>query len=113
MKRTSRQLLVLCITLSLPLLLTVPALADSGNVSQVESFIKNLIDAVAGLAGLIATGFFVVGGFRYITSSGNPTHLERAKRTIIFSATGLAITIAAYVLTNIVSGLATSAFGGS
>jgi len=37
--------------------------------------------------------------------------LEHAKRTIIFSALGLAITIAAFVLSNIVASLATSAFG--
>jgi type IV secretion system pilin len=112
MKHLGTKLTALVITIGLPILLTGTALADSGSVGQIESFIKSLIDAVAGLAGLIATGFFVVGGFRYITSSGNPTHLEHAKRTIIYSAIGLAITIAAYVLTNIVSGLASSAFGG-
>jgi hypothetical protein len=112
MKDLGRRFTALVIMLGLPVLLTHPAFADSGSVSQIESFIKSLIDAVAGLAGLIATGFFVVGGLRYITSSGNPNHLEHAKRTIIYSATGLAITIAAYVLTNIVSSLATNAFGG-
>lgn len=87
--------------------------ADSAtaDVSQVSSFLKNVIEALAGLAGLVATGFFVVGGFSYITSSGNPQRLEKAKRTILFSAIGLAITIAAFVLSDIVSGLASSAFG--
>ncbi len=85
--------------------------AATGDVSQVEGFLKSVIQSIAGLAGLIATGFFVVGGLRYITSSGHPEHLERAKRTIMFSATGLAITIAAFVLSNIVTGLASSAFG--
>lgn len=83
----------------------------TADVSQVSSFIKSVIQALAGLAGLVATGFFVVGGFSYITSSGNPQKLEKAKRTILFSAIGLAITIAAFVLSNIISGLASSAFG--
>jgi hypothetical protein len=94
-----------------PWILGSSALAASANVGQIESFIQSVIQAIAGLAGLVATGFFVIGGFRYITSSGNPEHLERAKRTIMFSATGLAITIAAFVLSNIVTSLATSAFG--
>ncbi|MHB1865433.1 MAG: Mbov_0395 family pilin-like conjugal transfer protein [Candidatus Saccharimonadales bacterium] len=84
----------------------------TADVSQVSSFIKSVIEALAGLAGLVATGFFVVGGFSYITSSGNPQKLEKAKRTILFSAIGLAITIAAFVLSNIISNLASSAFGG-
>lgn len=85
--------------------------AATANVSQVEDFIRSIIQILAGLAGLVATGFFVVGGFTYITSSGNPEHLDRAKRTITWSAIGLAITIAAFVISNIVVTLAHGAFG--
>jgi hypothetical protein len=99
-------------TLFLPIVFSSTVYADSNNVGQIESFIKNVITAIAGLSGLVATGFFVIGGFHYITSSGNPQHLDKAKRTIIYSAAGLAVTIGAFVLSNIVSGLATSAFGG-
>jgi TRAP-type C4-dicarboxylate transport system permease small subunit len=103
--------IVVIASVFLPVAITSCVYADTAGVSQVESFIKNLITAVASLSGLVATAFIVVGGFRYITSSGNPQHLERAKRTLIYSATGLAITIAAFVLSNIVTNLANSAFG--
>lgn len=99
------------VAVGLPLLIAHPALAADGSVSQVESFIRNIIKVVAGLAGLVATGFFVVGGFGYITSSGNPERLDRAKHTLIYSGIGLAIVIAAFVISNIVTDLATSAFG--
>jgi len=88
-----------------------PALASDGSVGQVESFIRSIIKVIAGLAGLVATGFFVVGGFGYITSSGNPEHLDRSKQTLLYASMGLAITIGAFVLSNIVTSLATSAFG--
>jgi hypothetical protein len=65
------------------------------------------------LAGLVAAGFFVWGGVGYITSSGNPETLDRSKKTIFYSAIGLAIVLGAFVLTNIVSDLATGAFGTS
>ncbi len=84
----------------------------SANVSQVSSFMKSIIQIMAGLAGLLATAYFVVGGFNYITSSGNPQRLEKAKRTILYSAIGLSITIAAFVISNIVSSLASKSFGG-
>lgn len=96
----------------LPMLLTQPVFADTAGVSNVESFIKSVITILASLAGLVATGFFVVGGFTYITSSGKPERLDRAKRTIVYSALGLSITIAAFVISNIVTSLATNAFGG-
>ncbi len=110
-KHTKMKFLALYIAVGLPVVLTHPVFAATAGVDQVESFIKSVITVLAGLAGLIATGFFVVGGFSYITSSGNPEHLDRAKRTIMFSAFGLAITIAAFVISNIVTTLATNAFG--
>lgn len=99
--------------MGVPFVLTSTALAQSaGEVGQVENFIRSVIQVIAGLAGLIATGFFVVGGFGYITSSGNPETLEKSKRTLIYSGMGLAITIGAFVLSNIVTTLASNAFGG-
>ena len=101
------------IAAGLPFILSTTAFADVAGVSNVENFIKSIITVIAGLAGLVATGFFVVGGFTYITSSGNPEHLDRAKRTLMFSGMGLAITIAAFVISNIVVTLATTAFGSN
>ena len=101
--------------MSLPLILADPAAAASSSpsgVSNVESFIRNIITIFAGLAGLVATGFFVAGGFTYITSSGNPEQLDKAKRTLTWSAVGLAIVIAAFALANIVTTIAKQAFEG-
>ena len=92
-------------------LFTPNVLAISGEIVQVESFIRNIIKVIAGLAGLVATGFFVIGGFGYITSSGNPEHLDRAKRTLLWSGIGLAIVIAAFVISNIIVSIATNSFG--
>jgi hypothetical protein len=105
------KVVALFVALGLPLVLAHPAFAADGNVTQVENFIRSVIKVIAGLAGLVATGFFVAGGFGYITSSGNPEHLEKSKHTLLYSAIGLAIVIAAFVISNIVTDLATSAFG--
>lgn len=105
----SKPLLISCI-LSFTLLLAPPVFADTAGVGQIESFIQSIIQVVAGLAGLVATGFFVIGGFGYITSSGNPEHLSRAKRTLIHSGIGLAIVIGAFVISSIITSLATKAF---
>jgi hypothetical protein len=93
-------------------ILNMSNLADaSASVGQISNFIKAMIQALAGLSGLVATGYFVIGGFTYITSSGNPQKLEKAKRTITYSGIGLAITIGAFVLSDIVGSLAAKAFG--
>lgn len=113
MIRSSTQVKIvgLFVAIGLPLIMSAPAFAASGDVAQVESFIRSVIKVIAGLAGLIATGFFVVGGFTYITSSGNPEKLDQAKRTLFYSAIGLAIVIGAFVLADIIAKLASDAFG--
>ena len=110
-KRNINLIVILFVTILSPIVLSSPAFAVAVDVSQVDNFIRSIIQVLAGLAGLIATGFFVIGGFGYITSSGNPEHLDRAKRTLLWSGIGLAIVIAAFVVSNIIVQLATNAFG--
>ena len=105
MSRKTYCLAAIFIAVGAPLVLTSVALAAPAGVSNVENFIRSVIQVVARLAGLVATGFFVASGFTYITSSGSPEQLNKAKRT-------LAIVIAAFVLANIVTTLARQAFGG-
>lgn len=93
------------------LIVAVPVMAQSADVSKVQNFIQNIITTLTTLASLVATGFFVWGGFGYITSSGNPESLERSKKTILYAGIGLAIALGALVFSNIVTQLATNAFG--
>jgi hypothetical protein len=112
MGKRSFSFIALLVSLGVPCIMAHPAFAATGgDVSNVDNFIRSIIKVIAGLAGLVATGFFVVGGFTYITSSGNPEHLERGKRTLTYSSIGLVIVIAAFVISNIVTTLATNAFG--
>lgn len=90
-----------------------PVFAQSADVTRIQTFIQSITQVLVTLAGVSATGFFVWGGFRYITSSGNPEQLEGAKKTILYSAVGLAIALGAFVLSNIVTQIATGAFGAS
>lgn len=104
---------ILINSLILTALLTAPPVfAQSADVSKIQNFITNIIQIMVTLAGFVSVGFFVWGGFRYMTSSGNPEALDGAKKTVMYSGIGLAITLGAYVLMNIITQVATSAFGG-
>lgn len=108
-----KKIMVLSSTLLSFLLLATPALAASADVTKIQTFIQGVIQVLVTLAGLISAGFFVWGGIGYITSSGNPESLDRSKKTILYSAIGLAIVLGAFVLSNVVTQLATGAFGGA
>jgi hypothetical protein len=105
-----QRLRALFFSLILVLISVTPALADSGDLAKVENFGRNVIQVLLTIAGLLAAGFFVVGGIGYITSSGNPENLDRSKKTILYSSIGLAVSIAAFVISNIVTDLAKGAF---
>lgn len=107
-----KKLIVLQAFILTSLIVASPVLAQSADVTRVQNFITNVIQVLVVLAGSLASMFFVWGGVRYITSSGNPETLEGAKKTIMYSALGLTISLAALVLTNIVTQLAQSSFGG-
>lgn len=93
------------------LMFASPVYAAAADVTSIQTFIKSIIQILVTLAGLTTAGFFVWGGVGYITSSGNPESLDRAKKTILYSAIGLAVVLGAFVLTNVISDLATTAFG--
>lgn len=94
------------------LMVVTPVFAQTtGGVGQIQSFIQSVIQVLITLAALISVAFFVWGGFGYITSSGNPESLDRSKKTILYSAVGLAIVLGAFVLSNVITQLATTAFG--
>ena len=107
-----RKCLMFSITLGLILLMASPVSAQSGDVAKIQSFIQSVIQVLVTLSGLIAAGFFVWGGVGYITSSGNPEALDKSKKTILYSAIGLVIVLGGFVISNVVTDLATTAFGG-
>jgi hypothetical protein len=59
------------------------------------------------LAGFVAVGFVMYGGFLMVTSSGNPSSVEKAKKTISGSIIGLIISILAYAIATAVLSLTT------
>lgn len=103
-----QRLRFLLFSLILVLFMVSPALASAPDLVKVQNFAQNVIEVLVTIAGLLAAGFFVMGGIGYITSSGNPEHLDRSKKTIIYSSVGLAVSIGAFVLSNIVSQIANS-----
>ena len=56
-----------------------------------------------GIAGVVAIIFVVYGGILYITSTGDPGKIKKAKDAILYALIGLAIVALAQVITAFVS----------
>ena len=68
------------------------------NLASFSSDLAPIIASLVGLATVVATVFIIIGGLQYITSSGNPDKLVRAKKVIRGAIIGLVIVLAAGTL---------------
>lgn len=119
MRRVSTALLVFALTLLVGL--SAHAQGGFGSVPNVglptaplEQLILNIINTALILAGVIALGFLVYGGFRYITSRGDEGEVQEAKNTIVYAVVGLVVLGIAAAIVNFVIQAVTGAgfFGG-
>ncbi len=72
-------------------------------VSANGNFVTTLLNIVFGIFGAVALLFIVLGGFRYVISSGDPKNTAKAKNTIIYALIGLVITLSATAIVNFVA----------
>lgn len=71
---------------------------DQGNLGVFWLIGLAIFDDLLRIAGIIAFGFVLYGGIRYITSQGEPENTRAALGTIINALIGMAIAIIAAVL---------------
>lgn len=64
--------------------------------------IIDIINVVLGLAGVIAAGFVIYGGIKYITSAGSDQQAAEAKRVILYAIIGLIVIGLSAVIVNVV-----------
>lgn len=72
---------------------------DQPSINSTLSRVINIFSIVIGFAGVI---MIMVGGFKYITSSGNDQSVNSAKNTILFAIIGLVIVALAQVIVRFV-----------
>jgi len=76
-----------------------PDFCISPGIGPVVGFVIQFIFVIAVL---LALGFLVYGGIKWITSGGDKSNVETARGTIIAAIIGLIIVFLAYVILNLV-----------
>jgi len=76
----------------------------STDTSGLNSLLTKIIDIFSVIVGAIAVIMIIVGGFRYVISSGNDQAVSGAKNTIIFALVGLVIVALAQFVVHFVIG---------
>lgn len=63
--------------------------------SDVPLVLLAVVDDLLRVAGLVAIGFIIYGGYQYVGSQGSPEKTSRAQNTITDALIGLAVAIVA------------------
>lgn len=78
----------------------------SGSLSGSQTatdFILGAIRILLTVVMAVAILFLIIGGFKYITSGGNPAQAESGKKTLINAVIGMALIILSYVIVSVVN----------
>ena len=78
---------------------------NASSDSSLASTIKDILNVVIGVLGIVAVIFIVVGGVRYMTSSGDPTKTKKARDTILYACIGLGVCALSFAIVNWVVGI--------
>ncbi len=57
--------------------------------------LQKIVNVFLFSGGIVAFIFVIIGGLRYITSTGDSTRIESAKNTLLYAIIGLIVTIVA------------------
>ena len=63
-----------------------------------------IVEILLRIAGMVAVAFVIYGGFKYVTSQGEPEAYKNAQQTIINALIGVAIAILAVTIVNVAGG---------
>lgn len=75
-----------------------PITRDPAHLSDLETVFGNIVSIALGLAGIALFIMLIIGGFKYITSAGDPKRTEAASKTLTAAIGGLVLIALAYLI---------------
>lgn len=81
---------------------TIKQLPQTQLTQGANGTVPKVLSIVFGIAGAISVLVIMIGAFQYITSSGDPQSIKRAKDTILYAVIGLVVCATAFTIVTFV-----------
>jgi hypothetical protein len=81
---------------------TLPGCTSGTNLSGNNGYLMVFVNTLIWAGGLLALIFLLVGGSRYLTSTGDPQRIQQAKNTVLYSIVGLVVVLLAQAIISFV-----------
>lgn len=72
------------------------------NETPIDVRFQSIVNIMLYVLGALAVIMIVVGGIRYVTSTGDASRVKAAKDTVMYAVIGLVVAILAYAIVNFV-----------
>lgn len=76
---------------------------DVATLACIPIIIKNVVSAALVLAGLVALILIIYAGIMYITSRGDQTRIDTAKKTLTYAIIGIILIFFSFFIVGIIS----------
>lgn len=86
----------------LPGVVSAVEIANPLGTEDVQTVLKNILNALFEIIGVVAVAMIVYGGFQYMISGGDEKKVENAKKTITYAVIGLIVVILAGAIVNFI-----------
>lgn len=73
------------------------ASGDAAQLSDLTTYISNIVASIIPLVGMVSFIMILVGGFTFLTSAGNEEGLKKGKSIIFAAITGLVLAIISWL----------------
>ena len=71
---------------------------DPAKISDLATVFSTLVQSILGFAGITLFVLLLIGGFKYITSGGDPKAVEGAQKTLTYAIGGLVALLLSYLV---------------
>ncbi len=76
--------------------------ASPATLQDLEKVFSSLVTSLLALGGIVLFLMLLNGGFKYLTSGGDPKTTEGAQKTLTYAIGGLVLLAGSYMILNII-----------
>lgn len=74
-------------------------------ISGIVGILRNIISLLAPIAAIAFLIMFIVGGFQFVTSGGDPKAAGHARATLTFAIIGIILVVASWLILLLIKGI--------
>lgn len=79
-----------------------PICTEATADGKLTAFVKVIVDTLFYILGAVAVIVIILSGISYVTSTGDPGAITKAKSTLTYAVIGLVVAMLAYAIVNFV-----------